>query len=166
MTAFNVVRFRVKPGMEDEFVESHRKLRPEFEGFLGGSLIQTGDQTFCLIGEWQSFPSIVAARPQMIALLDAYRDMLEDLGGDLGINDPVSGEAVARLAVPRARKKTAKTGARKTTTKAAGTTVKKTGKKAASKTAKKAGKQTGKTAKKATPAERKPGTARKAARRR
>jgi len=155
MTAFNVVRFRVKPGMEDEFVESHRKLRPEFEGFLGGSLIQTGDQTFCLIGEWQSFPSIVAARPQMIALLDAYRNMLEDLGGDLGITDPVSGEAVARVPAPKARKRAAKKTARKTTKKAAAKTAKKT--------AKKAGKRA---EKKAAPAKRKPGAARKAARRR
>jgi len=158
MTAFNVVRFRVKPGMEDEFVESHRKLRPELEGFLGGSLIQTGDQTFCLIGEWRSFPSIVAARPQMIALLDAYRDMLEDLGGDLGITDPVSGEAVARLAAPRARKESPRKTAKK-----AGKTTRKT----AGKTAKNTAKKTGTTAKKkGPPAKRKPGTARKVARRR
>lgn len=153
MTAFNVVRFRVKPGMEDEFVESHRKLRPEFEGFLGGSLIRTGEQTFCLIGEWRSFPSIVAARPQMIAILDAYRDMLEDLGGELGITDPVSGEAVARLAAPKAGKRVAKKTARKTPKKAAGI-AKKTAKKAST------------TKQKAAPAKRKPGTARKAVRRR
>jgi hypothetical protein len=155
MTAFNVVRFRVKPGMEDEFVESHRRLQPEFEGFLGGSLIKTGDQTFCLIGEWQSFPSIVAARPQMIAILDTYREMLEELGADLGITDPVSGEAVARLAAPKARKKAAKKSARKTAKKAAG------------KTAKKAAKKAGATVKKkSASAKRKPGPARKAARRR
>jgi hypothetical protein len=165
MTAFNVVRFRVKPGMEDEFVESHRKLQPAFEGFLGGNLIQTGEQTFCLIGEWQSFPSIVAARPQMIALLDAYRDMLEDLGGELGITDPVSGVAVARLAAPKARKKAARKSPRKTVKKAAGKGAKKTAKKAG-KTAKKAAKKAGRTAKKAAPARRKPATARKAARRR
>lgn len=155
MTAFNVVRFRVKPGMEEAFVESHRRLQPEFEGFLGGSLIKTGDQSFCLIGEWQSFPSIVAARPQMIAILDAYRDMLEELGGELGITDPVSGEAVARLAAPKARKKAAGKSARKTAKKAAGKTTKKTAKKAR-KTAQQ----------KAAPGKRKPGAARKAARRR
>jgi hypothetical protein len=155
MTAFNVVRFRVKPGMEEAFVESHRRLQPEFEGFLGGSLIRTGDQTFCLIGEWQSFPSIVAARPQMIAILDTYRDMLEELGADLGITDPVSGEAVARLAAPKARKTAGKKTARKTAKKAAGKTAKKTAKN---------GRTTAK--KKAGPAKRKPGAARKAARRR
>jgi len=97
MTAFNVVRFRVKPGSEQRFVDEHRKLRPGFKGFLGGSLIKTGEQTFCMIGEWRNFQSIVAARPQMIALLDGMREMLEDLGGGLGVTDPVSGDAVLKL---------------------------------------------------------------------
>jgi len=97
MTAFNVVRFRVKPGNEQRFIDEHRKLRPGFKGFLGGSLIKTGEQTFCMIGEWRNFQSIAAARPQMIALLDGMREMLEDLGGGLGVTDPVSGEAVVKL---------------------------------------------------------------------
>ena len=95
MTAFNVVRFKVKPGNEQQFVEAHRKLRPAFKGFLGGSLIKTGDQTFCFVGEWRTFQNIANARPQMTALLDSFRDMLEDLGSGLGVTDPVSGQAVA-----------------------------------------------------------------------
>lgn len=110
MTAFNVVRFRVKPGSEERFIEEHRKLRSPFKGFLGGSLVRTGEQTFCLIGEWRNFQSIVSARPEMIAILDRLRDMLEDLGGGLGVTDPVSGEAVVKLAVPKpAMKRTAPT---------------------------------------------------------
>lgn len=80
-------------------------MRPGFKGFLGGSLIKTGDQTFCIIGEWRNFQSLIAARPQMIAILDGLRDRLEDLGGGLGVTDPVSGEVVARLAAPKATKK-------------------------------------------------------------
>jgi hypothetical protein len=34
----------------------------------------------------------------MIASLDKVRHLLEDLGNDLGVTDPVSGEVVARLA--------------------------------------------------------------------
>jgi hypothetical protein len=49
---------------------------------------------FRFIGEWDSYQSIVAAWPKMIATLDSFRDMLEDLGGGLAITDPVSGEAV------------------------------------------------------------------------
>jgi hypothetical protein len=105
MTAFNVVRFRVKPGLEEQFVEAHRKLRADFKGFLGGSLIKTGDQTFCFVGEWRNFQSLVAARPGMIATLDQLRGMLEDLGGGLGVTDPVSGDVVARIAAPKPAKK-------------------------------------------------------------
>src|SRR5215831_2210082 len=107
MTAFNVVRFKVKPGNEQQFVEAHRKARPAFKGFLGGSLVKTGDQTFCFVGEWRTFQNIVNARPQMIAMLNGFRGMLEDLGSGLGVTDPVSGQAVARLAAPKAAKKRA-----------------------------------------------------------
>jgi hypothetical protein len=95
----------VKPGNEQQFVDAHRKLRPALKGFLGGSLIKTGDQTFCFVGEWRTFQNIVTARPQMTALLDGFRDMLEDLGSGLGVSDPVSGKAVAKLAAPQAAKK-------------------------------------------------------------
>ena len=105
MTAFNVVRFKVKPGCEQQFIDGHRKARPAFKGFLGGNLINTGDRTFCLVGEWRTFQNIANARPQMIALLDGFRDMLEDLGGGLGVTDPVSGQTVAKLAVPMAATK-------------------------------------------------------------
>jgi len=36
----------------------------------------------------------VAARPTMIGYLDGVRPLLEDLGGGLGLTDPVSGEVV------------------------------------------------------------------------
>jgi len=108
MTAFNVVRFRVKPGEDERFIDYHRKQKPEFKGFLGGSLIKTGDRTYCFVAEWRTFQSIVNARPQMIAMLDGVRGMLEDLGGGLGLTDPVSGEAVLKLAPPKAKKKAAK----------------------------------------------------------
>jgi hypothetical protein len=105
MTAFNVVRFKVKPGNEQQFVDAHRKVRPAFKGFLGGNLIKTGNQTFCFVGEWRTFQNIANARAQMIAFLDGFRDMLEDLGSGLGVTDPVSGHAVAKLAAPKAAKK-------------------------------------------------------------
>src|ERR1700694_2733260 len=105
MTAFNVVRFKVKPGNEQQFVDAHRKLRPAFKGFLGGNLIKTGDQTFCFVGEGRTLQNIATARPQMLAFWDEFRDMLEDPGSGLGVTDPVSGQAVASLAAPKAAKK-------------------------------------------------------------
>ena len=97
MTAFNVVRFRVKPGREAEFTEAHRDVPVESAGRKRLTLIKTGDRSYCLIGEWDSMQSIIAARPKMIARLDRFRDMLEDLGGGLGVTDPVSGEVVLEM---------------------------------------------------------------------
>jgi quinol monooxygenase YgiN len=107
MAAINIVRFRVRPGSEQQFIEEHQRLRPEFEGFLGGSLVRTGDNTFCMVGEWEDFQSIVDARPLMISFLDNMRHMLEDLGNGLGVTDPVSGEVAVRLWPPKAAKKKA-----------------------------------------------------------
>jgi hypothetical protein len=107
MTAFNIVRFSVKPGYEQPFVDAHRTMRPPFKGFVGGNLVRTGDRTYCFVGEWRAFRNIESARPQMIAFLDELRHMLEDLGRDLGVTDPVSGEAVVKLSAPKARKKAA-----------------------------------------------------------
>ncbi len=95
MTAYNVVRFKVKPGMEPQFLEGQR-MPPDMQmaGFIDGGLIKTGERTYCFIGHWDSFDSIAAARPAMIGMLDRVRPTLEDLGGGLGVTDPVSGEAV------------------------------------------------------------------------
>jgi hypothetical protein len=105
MSAFNIVRFRVRPGQEDGFVDAHRKLRPKFKGFQGGHLINTGDRTFCFVGQWRNFDHIAAARPEMIEFLDSLREMLEDLGSDLGVTDPASGKAVVSYKPAKAKKK-------------------------------------------------------------
>lgn len=96
MTAYNVVRFKVKPGKEQEAMEAWRN-SPMPAGATKAAVIQTGDRTYCFVGEWDSMDSIVAARPQMIAELDRVRPLLEDLGGGLGLTDPVSGEVVMSL---------------------------------------------------------------------
>ena len=41
--------------------------------------------------------ALAAARPKMIATLDTFRNTLEDLGGGLGVTDPVSGPVVLEL---------------------------------------------------------------------
>jgi hypothetical protein len=101
MTAFNVVRFRTKSGREQDFIDAHRAAN--VEGFPGARrfvLVKTGDSKFCAVGEWESFDHIVNARPLMIALLDQFRDMLEELEGGTGVTDPVSGEAVFEMGPP------------------------------------------------------------------
>ena len=95
MSAFNIVRVRVKPGAVDEYLEIYRS-RPleELPGLAAVNVVQTGERDFCIVGEWTGMDALAAARPKMIAALDTFRDKLEDLGGGLGVTDPVSGEAV------------------------------------------------------------------------
>jgi hypothetical protein len=66
-------------------------------GLIKASLIKTGDRSYCVVGEWSDMTTLAAARPAMIATLDTFRDTLEDLGGGLGLTDPVSGDAIVQL---------------------------------------------------------------------
>jgi hypothetical protein len=119
MTAFNIVRFRVKPGREEDFLAAHKAAERGFAGMRRFVMVRTGERGFCVVGEWDNFDRLAAARPGMIAVLDSFRDTLEDLGGGLGVTDPVAGEAVMEVfsssapkrKVPAKRKpvKTAKT---------------------------------------------------------
>jgi len=107
MTAFNVVRFRVKPGREGEFLAAHAAAKPRFAGLRRACIVQTGETNFCVVFEWSGFERIVAARPKMIAMLDSFRHLLDDLGNGLGLTDPVSGSVVLEL-VPTKKAKAAK----------------------------------------------------------
>ena len=42
MTAFNAVRFRVKPGREQEFLDAHAKVQRNWPGLLHANIIKTG----------------------------------------------------------------------------------------------------------------------------
>ena len=103
MTAYNVVRMRVKPGFDDDYVAAHRAMRERFAGARKIAVVKTGDRTYCIIGEWSGMTALARARPQMIGVLDSFRDMLEDLGGGLGVTDPVSGEAVFERSFRKAK---------------------------------------------------------------
>jgi quinol monooxygenase YgiN len=94
MSAFNVVRFKVKPGRDQAFLDAHAKLGEAWPGLRHVNIIKAGDQRYCIIAEWDSMDALAAARPRMIATLDSFRDALEDLGNGLGVTDPVSGEVV------------------------------------------------------------------------
>ena len=67
MTAFNVVRFRVKPGREEQFVNAHREAEANFPGMRRVALVKTGERTYCVIGEWEDTASLAGAREQMIS---------------------------------------------------------------------------------------------------
>jgi len=91
MTAFNTVRFTVKPGREQDFLDAHKAVDRNWPGLRSANLIKTGEQTFCIIGEWDDMDSLANARPFMLKTLDTFRDTLE------GDTDPVSGPVVAEL---------------------------------------------------------------------
>ena len=97
MTAFNIVRFEVKPGMEDAFLDAHRHAVGEWPGMRHADIIKTGERRFCIVAQWESMEALAAGRPQMIATLDSFRHTLADLGGGLGLTDPVSGPVVLAL---------------------------------------------------------------------
>jgi len=97
MTAFNAVRFKVKQGREQEFLDAHKNVHAEWPGLRHFNIVKTGEGRYCIIAEWNDVESIAAARPAMIATLNSFRDTLEDLGGGLGVTDAVSGPVVLAL---------------------------------------------------------------------
>ena len=98
MTAFNVVKFKIKDGQDDAFLAAHRDGKAQWPGLVRGTIIKTGDGRYCLIGEWTSQDVLAAARPAMIKTLDGFRAVLDDQGEGRGITDAVSGPVVLTIA--------------------------------------------------------------------
>ena len=97
MSFFNVVRFRVKPGQDDPFLDAHKGGNANWPGLERGAIVRTGDRSYCLIGEWADQTALTSARAAMIATLNSFRGTLEDLGSNLGVTDAVSGPVVLDL---------------------------------------------------------------------
>ena len=70
MTAFNAVRFKVKAGREQQFLDAHNKVAFAWPGLRHVNIIKTGEHTFCVIAEWTDMDAIVNARDRMIATLE------------------------------------------------------------------------------------------------
>ena len=92
----NVVRSRVKPGQQEEF-ERIFKASDKWDGMLRHILAKTSEQSYVAYGLWESEEDMKTAMPQMIALLDSSRHLLEELSPHLGITDPVSGTVVLQV---------------------------------------------------------------------
>src|SRR4051812_30139563 len=97
MASFNVVRFRVKRGEDEAFLAAHRNGKADWPGLKRGTIIKTGEHTYCLIGEWRDSAALADARSRMIATLDSFRDTPEPFPGGLGATDAVSGPVVLDL---------------------------------------------------------------------
>ena len=97
MTAFSAVRFRVKPGQDQAFLNAHRNVLADWPGLKRASIVKTGERSYCLIAEWPDADAIAKARTAMVATLDTFRHLLDDLGGGLGVTDAVSGPVALEL---------------------------------------------------------------------
>jgi hypothetical protein len=97
MSAFNVVRFRTKPGRAEEFIEAHRKAKADWPGLKHANLVKIGERGFVLIAEWKDEKSLAAALPKMVETLDTFRDCLEVLSPQTGVTAPMSGPVVLKV---------------------------------------------------------------------
>jgi hypothetical protein len=98
MTACNIVRFRVKAGMQKQFEDEHRAIEfRSMEGFRKGNLVKVGGNSYVFVGEWDSFDHLANARSTLIGILDRFRGLLEEIGGDLGVTYAVSGDVVVEV---------------------------------------------------------------------
>ena len=90
-TYSNIVRFIVKEGKEENFLEVFNTFVMQ-EGENYSILVHTGDREYVAVGAWESEDAMVNARPAMIANLDQMRDLLEEISPELGVTDPRSGK--------------------------------------------------------------------------
>jgi hypothetical protein len=97
MSVINVVRFRVRPGMDAAFLDAHRDGKADWPGLSRGLIVATGERSYVLIGEWPDTHALADARPRMIETLGTFRHALEDLGAGLGVTDAASGNVVLSL---------------------------------------------------------------------
>ena len=87
------MRFQVKLEFKDVIVSKFTAFeRPS--GYEMGRLIQTGEFTYCSVGEWDNQESLVNARLAMVGFLDSVRHMLDEVTPALEVTDPVSGPVV------------------------------------------------------------------------
>lgn len=98
MRAFNVVKFKVKPGSETAFLDAHRDGKAKWPGLVHGAIIKTGEASYCLIGEWASAEALAAARPAMIETLNSFRATLDEVAEGRGVTDAVSGAVALDIA--------------------------------------------------------------------
>jgi hypothetical protein len=86
-----------KARRDQEFLDAHKKVQADWPGLKHVNMIKTGERSYCIIAEWSDMDALANARPHMIATLNSFRDTLEDLGGGLGVTDPVAGPVVLEL---------------------------------------------------------------------
>ena len=90
----NLVRYRVKDGCDSEFLRLQRSAGDYISGSIRFVLIKTADHCYCNVGEWPSGEALKNQMPSLIAWLDTYRHLLDEVFVDGGVTDAVSGEVI------------------------------------------------------------------------
>ena len=94
MSGYNIVRFTVKDGMDEKFLNANQNLHFEDEGFKNAHMIKTGDHNYCFIAEWNSASDSINAEDSMVAMLDSFRDTLEEQGDSKDVTDFIVGDEI------------------------------------------------------------------------
>ena len=97
MSGFNIVHYTIKPGKEADFLNAHGWMSPLPPGFKRANLIKTGDHQYCLVGEWVSSQDAHNANPQMVGMLDRFREYLVDQGPGIGVTNVFSGDSIKEI---------------------------------------------------------------------
>jgi quinol monooxygenase YgiN len=91
------VRFKVKTGQEDAFLEAVMKFdASQHSGCISHQVIDAGNGRFQSNVVWENEDAIAAARPNLIKFLDTMRPMLAEISPELGVTDPISGTIVEK----------------------------------------------------------------------
>ena len=93
----SVVKFVTKPGHSEDFVEicKQNEFR-KIHGLIEATLIQTDENKFTWISEFDDISKLVDAQDTFVAPLDTWRHMLGNITIDNGVTDPESGQIVVR----------------------------------------------------------------------
>ena len=97
MAGFNIVHYKIRQGMEADFLNAHAWMSPLPSGFRRANLIRTGDHAYCLVGEWNASEDARNANAQMIGMLDRFREFLEDQGPGIGVTNAFSGDSIKEV---------------------------------------------------------------------
>ena len=101
METCNVVRIRVKPEFEAEFLALNENPSHGVEqGLIHSFLVRTGERTYCFVGQWSSMTALAAGQSVIAAQWDKMRHMLDDLGEGAEPIEPLVGEIVAKRKFP------------------------------------------------------------------
>ena len=92
----SVVKFETKPESTEEYVRSSRKRAPRRSGLRRRVVIQTGENSFIGLIEYEEISSVVEAQDDLVAHLDRFRHCLVELDDNGNVTEAVSDDYLRR----------------------------------------------------------------------